>query len=75
MDESTRPTGLGRRDLMKIGALAGAGAAIKFGGSRLFLPTASASVQVPQTALDGSTVTRFVTPSPPSSAGASRRRR
>ncbi|HXS66218.1 MAG TPA: multicopper oxidase domain-containing protein [Streptosporangiaceae bacterium] len=63
-DKPTRPTGLGRRDLMKIGALAGAGAAVKFGGSRLVLPTASASVQVPQTALDGSTLPRFVTPLP-----------
>ncbi len=65
MDEPTRPTGLGRRDLMKIGALAGAGVAVRFGGSRLLLPgPAGASVQVPQTALDGSTVTRFVTPLP-----------
>ena len=64
MDKPTRPTGLGRRDLMKIGALAGAGAAIKLGGSRLVLTTASASVQVPQTALDGSTLPHFVTPLP-----------
>ena len=59
-----RPLGIGRRDLMKIGALAGAGAAIRFGGARLVLPSAGASVQVPQTALDGSTVAQFVTPLP-----------
>jgi hypothetical protein len=49
---------------MKISALVGAGAAIRFGGARLVLPGAGASVQVPQTALDGSTVTQFVTPLP-----------
>src|SRR5215468_10026161 len=59
-----RPLGIGRRDLMKIGALAGAGAAIRFGGARLVLPKAGASVQVPQTALDGSTLSQFVTPLP-----------
>jgi spore coat protein A len=59
-----RPLGIGRRDVLKIGALAGAGAAVRFGGSRLVLPSASASVQVPQTALPGSSVTQFVTPLP-----------
>src|SRR5215472_19015137 len=59
-----RPLGIGRRDLLKIGALAGAGVAVRVGGSRIVLPSASASVQVPQTALDGSTVTKFVTPLP-----------
>ena len=59
-----RPLGIGRRDLLKIGALAGAGVAVRVGGSRIVLPSASASVQVPQTALAGSSVTQFVTPLP-----------
>jgi FtsP/CotA-like multicopper oxidase with cupredoxin domain len=59
-----RPLGIGRRDLLKISALAGAGAAIRFGGSRLVLPGAGASVQVPQTALPGSSIPQFVTPLP-----------
>ncbi|HEY2578656.1 MAG TPA: multicopper oxidase domain-containing protein [Streptosporangiaceae bacterium] len=49
---------------MKIGALAGAGVAVRFGGARLLTPSANASVLVPQTPLDGSTVTQFVTPLP-----------
>jgi FtsP/CotA-like multicopper oxidase with cupredoxin domain len=48
---------------MKIGGVAGAGAVIGFEVPSLF-QTANASVQVPQTALDGTTVTRFVTPLP-----------
>src|SRR5215472_12754786 len=59
-----RPLGIGRRDLMKIGVLAGAGAAIRFGSARLVLPGAGASVQVPQTPLAGSGVPQFVTPLP-----------
>ena len=59
-----RPLKISRRDLLKIGALAGAGATVRFGGARLLTPSANASVQVPQTALDGSTVPQFVTPLP-----------
>src|SRR5215472_12430044 len=59
-----RPLGIGRRDLLKISALAGAGAAVRFGGVRLVLPGAGASVQVPQTALAGSSIPQFVTPLP-----------
>jgi spore coat protein A, manganese oxidase len=54
---------LSRRDVMKIGGVAGAGAVIGLEVPSLF-QTANASVQVPQTALDGTTVTRFVTPLP-----------
>jgi FtsP/CotA-like multicopper oxidase with cupredoxin domain len=48
---------------MKIGGVAGAGAVIGLEVPSLF-QTANASVQVPQTALDGTTVARFVTPLP-----------
>ncbi|HYS36063.1 MAG TPA: multicopper oxidase domain-containing protein, partial [Pseudonocardiaceae bacterium] len=54
---------LSRRDAMKIGGVAGAGAVIGLEVPSLF-QTANASVQAPQTALDGTTVTRFVTPLP-----------
>jgi FtsP/CotA-like multicopper oxidase with cupredoxin domain len=59
-----RPLGIRRRDVLKISALAGAGIAVRFGGARLLLPGASASVQVPQTPLPGSSVPQFVTPLP-----------
>jgi len=59
-----RPLRIGRRDLLKIGAVAGAGVAVRFGGARLLTLSASASVQAPQTALDGSTIMQFVTPLP-----------
>jgi FtsP/CotA-like multicopper oxidase with cupredoxin domain len=59
-----RPLRIGRRDLLKISALAGAGVAVRFGGVRLVLPGAGASVQVPQTALAGSSIPQFVTPLP-----------
>jgi FtsP/CotA-like multicopper oxidase with cupredoxin domain len=52
-----------RRDLLKIGAVAGAGAAIRFEAPTLF-EGASASVSVPQTPLPGAGVTQFVTPVP-----------
>jgi FtsP/CotA-like multicopper oxidase with cupredoxin domain len=54
---------LSRRDLLKIGGLAGAGAAISFEAPQLF-QGASASDQVPQTPLPGAGVTQFVTPLP-----------
>jgi FtsP/CotA-like multicopper oxidase with cupredoxin domain len=50
-----------RRDLLKIGALAGAGAAIRFEAPTLF-QGASASVSTPQTALAGTSLSQFVTP-------------
>jgi FtsP/CotA-like multicopper oxidase with cupredoxin domain len=50
-----------RRDLLKLGGLAGVGAAIRFEVPQLF-GSASASDQIPQTALDGSTVSKYVTP-------------
>ena len=52
-----------RRDLLKIGALAGAGVAIRFEAPTLF-QGASASVEFPQTALPGASITQFVTPLP-----------
>jgi FtsP/CotA-like multicopper oxidase with cupredoxin domain len=52
-----------RRDLLKIGVLAGAGAAIRFEAPTLFQGDAAvASVGVPQTALPGASVPKFVTP-------------
>jgi spore coat protein A, manganese oxidase len=58
MSEHGRMT---RRNLLRIGAIAGAGAAIRFEAPTLF---AGASVQVPQTALPGTSVPQFVTPVP-----------
>ena len=55
------PGGIRRRDALKIGALAGAGAAVRLGSVRLF-SSASASVQTAQTALPGSSIPQFVTP-------------
>jgi spore coat protein A len=52
-----------RRDVLKIGAVAGAGAAIRLETPTLF-QGASASVQVPQTALPGASITRFAEPVP-----------
>ncbi|HEX6518424.1 MAG TPA: multicopper oxidase domain-containing protein [Streptosporangiaceae bacterium] len=54
---------MSRRNLLKIGALAGAGAAIKFEVPTLF-QTADASVGVPQTPLPGASISQFVTPVP-----------
>jgi spore coat protein A len=54
---------LSRRDLLKIGGLAGAGAAIRFEAPQLF-QSASASDQIPQTPLPGANITQFVTPLP-----------
>jgi FtsP/CotA-like multicopper oxidase with cupredoxin domain len=54
---------LTRRDLLKIGGLAGVGAAIRFEAPQLFT-SASASTQIPQTALPGANVSQFVTPLP-----------
>ena len=52
-----------RRDLFKIGAVAGAGAAIRFEAPTLF-QGASASVGVTQTPLPGASIPQFVTPLP-----------
>lgn len=52
-----------RRDLFKLGALAGAGAAIRFEAPTLF-QGANASVSVQQTALPGTSISQFVTPVP-----------
>jgi len=49
--------------VLKLGAVAGAGAAIRWEGAAL-LQGASASDQVPQTALPGSSITQFATPLP-----------
>lgn len=57
----TRNNRLTRRDLLKIGGLAGLGAAIRFEAPTLF-QSASASDQIPQTALPGASITPFVTP-------------
>src|SRR6266487_1503143 len=54
---------ISRRDVLKLGAVAGAGAAIRWEGAAL-LQGASASDQVPQTALPGSSITQFATPLP-----------
>jgi spore coat protein A len=54
---------LSRRDVMKIGGVVGAGAVVGLEVPSLF-QTANASVQVPQTALPGANVTKFVTPLP-----------
>ena len=59
-DEKFRFT---RRDLLKVGALAGAGVAIRFEAPTLF-QGANASVGVPQTPLPGASVSQFVTPLP-----------
>ena len=48
---------------MKIAGIAGAGVAIRFEAPSLF-QSASASVRSPQTALDGSTLSQFVSPLP-----------
>jgi FtsP/CotA-like multicopper oxidase with cupredoxin domain len=60
MSEHRRIT---RRDLLKVAGLAGAGAAIRFEVPTLF-QSASASDQIPQTPLAGSSVSRFVTALP-----------
>ena len=52
-----------RRDMLKIGAVAGAGAAIRFEAPTLF-GDASASVQIPQTPLPGANIPQFVEPLP-----------
>lgn len=52
-----------RRDLLKIGAVAGAGAAVRFEVPTLF-QSADASVAVPQTPLPGASIPQFVTPLP-----------
>lgn len=52
---------LSRRDVMKIGGLAGFGAVVGFEVPSLF-QRANASVQAPQTALPGTNITRFVSP-------------
>ena len=52
-----------RRHMLKIGAVAGAGAAIRFEAPTLF-QSAGASVQVPQTPLPGASVTQFAEPVP-----------
>jgi spore coat protein A, manganese oxidase len=52
---------LTRRNLLKIGALAGAGAAIRFEAPTLF-QSASASVQAAQTPLAGGSITKFAVP-------------
>jgi spore coat protein A, manganese oxidase len=52
-----------RRDMLKIGAVAGAGAAIRLEAPTLF-QDASASVQVPQTPLPGDSLQKFVSPVP-----------
>jgi spore coat protein A, manganese oxidase len=57
------PRRITRRDAMKIAGLAGAGVAIRYEVPSLF-QSASASVQVPQTALPGASITKFVTPLP-----------
>jgi spore coat protein A len=54
---------MSRRNVLKIGALAGAGAAIRFEVPTLF-GTADASVGVAQTPLPGASVSQFVTPVP-----------
>ena len=54
---------ISRRDLLKIAGLAAAGAAIRFEAPTLF-QSASASDQVPQAPLSGSSVSQFVTPLP-----------
>jgi spore coat protein A len=52
---------LSRRDLLKIGGLAGAGAAIAFEAPQL-IQSASASDQIPQTPLPGANITQFAAP-------------
>ena len=54
---------ISRRNLMKIGAIAGAGAAIRIEAPTLF-QSASASVLTAQTALSGASITQFATPLP-----------
>jgi spore coat protein A len=54
---------ISRRTILKIGAVAGAGAVIRFEAPTLF-QSADASVSVPQTALPGASVSQFVTPVP-----------
>ncbi|HYZ57720.1 MAG TPA: multicopper oxidase domain-containing protein [Streptosporangiaceae bacterium] len=52
---------MSRRDLLKLGGLAGAGAMVRFEVPSLF-QSVSAAVQVAQTALPGASITPFVTP-------------
>jgi len=52
---------MSRRDLLKVAGVAGAGLAVRLDAPQLF-ETASASDQVPQTALPGSSIARYVTP-------------
>lgn len=59
----SRLSRLSRRDLMKIGGLAGAAAVIGFEVPSLF-QRANASVQVPQTALPGAEISKFVSALP-----------
>ena len=54
---------ISRRTVLKIGAVAGAGAVIRFEAPTLF-QSANASVSVPQTALPGASVSQFTTPVP-----------
>ena len=54
---------MSRRTVMKVAGLAGAGAAIRIEAPAIF-GSASASVNVPQTPFDGSTLTKWVTPVP-----------
>jgi spore coat protein A len=54
---------MSRRDLLKVAGVAGAGLAIRLDAPQLF-ESASASDQIPQTALPGASVARFVTPLP-----------
>ncbi len=54
---------LSRRNVLALGAVAGAGAAIRFEAPTLFTG-AYASVQSPQTPLDGASVQKFVSPVP-----------
>jgi spore coat protein A, manganese oxidase len=54
---------ISRRTVLKIGAVAGAGAVIRFEAPTLF-QSANASVSVPQTALPGASISQFVTPVP-----------
>jgi len=54
---------LSRRNVLKVGAVAGIGAAVSFEAPSLF-SGASASSRVRQTALSGASIPRFVTPLP-----------
>ena len=52
---------MSRRDLLYVGGAAVTGLAVRLHGPQLSTP-ANASAQVPQTALPGDSVARFVTP-------------